>query len=60
MEKPYFIMMYSQSGKSAMPMVDDFEDVLFFETEQEARTCANEHDFCKALGFEVFDMDDAL
>lgn len=65
MNKPYFIMMYSQDATSAMPIVEGNEnafddDILFFETEEDARKCADDHTFCKALGYEILSMDEGL
>jgi hypothetical protein len=57
MEHPFFIMIYSQNGDSAMPMTDgDSGDVKFFGTEDEARIAGNEHFYAKAFGFEIFEI----
>jgi hypothetical protein len=56
MDKPYFIMMYSQDGSTAMPIIEENGDVTFFETEEEARELAKEHHFCFNFGYEIFEM----
>lgn len=37
MKNPYFVMMFAQSGESAMPIVDSDGEVKFWATEAEAR-----------------------
>ena len=60
MDRPFFIMMYSQNGKVAMPIIktDEHgnENVAFFGSEGEARSTAEDHEFCKAFGYEIFEM----
>jgi len=51
----FFIMMETQKGDKILPLVDDFDDPVLFETEEEAHRCAKEHDFCVAFGYEVFE-----
>lgn len=58
MEKPFFIMMYTQDGKLAMPITEENENVKFFASAQEARVCAFDHIYCKAFGFEIFNMNE--
>lgn len=64
MDKTFFIMMYTQNGKSAMPMItydeQENEHVAFFETEAEARSNAEEHPFARNFGYEIFDMSAGL
>ena len=61
MEKEYFVMMYSQNGKSAMPIMDEeLEEVFFWETEEEARQSMEKHHFAKNFGYEIFCMSDGL
>lgn len=57
MEKPYFVMIYSQSGNIAMPIMDeDHEEVYFWKTEEEARESMEKHTFAKTFGYEIFEM----
>jgi hypothetical protein len=60
MEKPFFIMMYNQRGNYAMPMLDsesgDDDEVKFFPTYEEAEECAKDHTYCKAFGYQIFEM----
>ncbi len=54
MRKDYFIMMSNQSGEAIFPIVDEDEDVMLFETHEAAHKLAEDHDFCKAFGYEIF------
>jgi hypothetical protein len=58
MDKPFFVMMYSQSGNTAMPIMADMEmeEVAFYATEQEARDMADNHGFASKFGYEIFEM----
>ena len=56
MHKPFFIMLYSPGRDKAWAVVDDFEDVLFFSTAQEARKKMVGHLYAEAYGFEVHKM----
>jgi hypothetical protein len=51
----FFIMMNNQSGTTIMPITDGEDDVMLFETEEEAREMAEEHHFCNKFGFEIFE-----
>jgi hypothetical protein len=51
-------MMYTQDGKLAMPITEENENVKFFASAQEARVCAFDHIYCKAFGFEIFNMNE--
>lgn len=51
----FFIMMNNQNGTTIMPIVNEDEEVMLFETEEEAREIAGEHYFCKAFGYEIFE-----
>lgn len=59
MKKPYFIMLYNPSGEGASPMTDDedFDEVAFFETEEEALDAGNKSKYAQAVGYEIFNMD---
>lgn len=56
----WFAMMYSQDGKTAMPIVreDDHgnELVKFWPSEAEAHEELDKHPFAKAFGYELFEM----
>lgn len=61
MDKPFFIMMYNQAGTRAMPITEgDDGDVAFYSSYKEAFDVAENHTFCKAFGYEIFDMTDGL
>jgi hypothetical protein len=51
----FFIMMNNQKGTTIMPIVDGDEEVMLFETEEEAEEIASLHPFCKAFGYEIFE-----
>ena len=57
MDKPFFIMLYNYGWKSAIPIVDDAGDVLFFPTAREARKTIVGHLYAEVHGFEVHEMD---
>lgn len=52
----HFVMMYSQDGNHAMPIVDGRGDVCLYITATDARNAIKDHPFAKAFGFEVFCM----
>lgn len=54
----YFIMIWSQDGRMAMPMIDKDspDDVAFYHTEEDARTMAKQHALCQAFGYEIHCM----
>jgi hypothetical protein len=64
MNKPYFIMAYSQDGERGIPITtyDDWggEQVVFFSSEKEARTMAKDQLLCAAFGYEVFNMEEGI
>lgn len=49
-------MIYGQSGNSAFPVVEENEEVAFFETYEEAFETAEDHFACQMLGYEIFSM----
>jgi len=49
----FFIMLNLPGGK-IVPLTDDDETAALYETEQEARDIAKEHQACSAYGFEIF------
>ena len=56
MEKPYFVMIYTQSKEGAWPLEDKWTDVAFFKSEQAARRFANKNQTATRWGFEVCKM----
>ena len=56
MEKPFFIMIYSQDGNLAFPMEEDMDLPKFFKSEGDARLAAEAHGACIAFGYEIFEM----
>lgn len=58
MDKPFFIMMYTQHGNNATPILKPGveENVAFYKTEEEAREIADKHPFANAFGYEIFEM----
>lgn len=55
MDKPFFVMLNWQNGRGAMPLVEDNDDVAFYATLEEAREAAENHDACRAFGYEIFE-----
>ena len=60
MEKPFFVIMYSQDGQLAMPITTDDsygnDEIAFWEMAREARAAMKDHPFAQAIGFEIFEM----
>lgn len=54
--KGFFIMMYSQNGEYIMPILDDNENVLIFGKYEDAKYEAETHDFCKAFGYDIYEV----
>ena len=52
-ENMYFIMMHNGLG-GAIPIENDSDGVAFFESEDAARECAENHGACCAFGYEIF------
>ena len=57
----FFVMMYSQDHKTAMPIMEslenDNEQVMFYPTRQAAHDDMTQHPYAQTLGYEVFSMD---
>lgn len=53
-EEKYFVMLFSQSGESITPLVGQNDEVLLFNTLNNARCAAKENIMGSAFGFEVF------
>lgn len=51
----FFVMINSQNRKFIMPIVDDNDDVVLYETEQAAREAMMGHVYAQAFGFEIFE-----
>ena len=60
MNKPYFIMMYAQQEEHAVPLIEEDENVAFYETYREAYEIAENHPYAKALGYEIFCMGEGI
>ncbi len=57
----FFIMMKSQDGKSAAPILRDEDngeqyDTAFYDTRKKAEDAIKDHTFCKAWGYEIFSI----
>lgn len=55
MNKPFFIMAYSQDGQSVIP-ITKFGELMQFETRQEAEEVAQHQFMCDLFGYEIFEM----
>ena len=51
----FFVMINSQSGNCIMPIVADDEEVMLFDTEEDAIDCADDNLYAKAFGYEIFE-----
>lgn len=66
MERPYFVMMYSQDGEKLMALMEDYPKfcichsiyVASFRTREEARECAQKHPHAPYLGYKIFNMNE--
>ena len=56
----FFVMMYSQDGNSAMPIMEslenDHEQVMFWPTRQDAHEAMIQHPYAQSFGYKVFNM----
>jgi len=48
--------MINNQKEGATPIVDENEDVIFFETMEEAKEVAKNHLACQAFGYEIFEL----
>jgi hypothetical protein len=56
MNQQFFIMLNSQSGCNIMPLVTEDNEVAVFPSEEAAREVADNHPYCQAFGFEIFEV----
>lgn len=56
MSKDFFIMLHSQSGDKVLPIVDENENVVLYESEEEAINAMKGHLYAESFGFEVFEL----
>ena len=52
----WFVMMYSQKGTHVMPLVDDDDEVMLWETEGEANDAAKDNLYANAFGFQAYEV----
>ncbi len=52
----WFVMMYSQKGDHVMPLVDDNDDPMLWETEGAANDAARENPYANAFGFQAYEV----
>jgi hypothetical protein len=52
----WFVMMWSQSGERVMPLVDDNDDPMLWDTEGEANDAARDNAFANAFGFQAYEV----
>ena len=55
-EGKWFVMMYSQNGQYVMPLVDEDENVLLFDSKEEAKDVGDMHHFANKFGFFVCEV----
>jgi len=54
MEKPYFVMLYNQSGDRLVPMLEDTGELAMYASAAEARADADANPMGKAFGYIVY------
>jgi hypothetical protein len=52
----WFVMMYSQSGAYVMPLVDDDQEVMLWDTEGVANDAARDNNYANAFGFQAYEV----
>ena len=52
----WFVMMYSQSGEHVLPLVDDDDNPMLWETEGAANDAARDNIFANAFGFQAYEV----
>ena len=52
----WFVMMYSQAGIYVMPLVDDNDEVMLWESEGAANDAARDNNFANAFGFQAYEV----
>lgn len=51
----YFVLLHKGSWPP-LPLVDENENIAWFETEEEASNVASENPLGEAFGFEIFEL----
>ena len=54
--KDFFIMLYNQKGDRAMPITDEDDNVVFFESLEAAKEAMKNNPYAEAFGFEIFEL----
>ena len=52
----WFVMMYSQSGEHVMPLVDENDDPMLWDTEGAANDAAKDNPYANAFGFQAYEV----
>ena len=52
----WFVMMYSQSGKHVLPLVDGNGDPELWDTEGDANDAAKDNPYANAFGFQAYEV----
>ena len=52
----WFVMMYSQKGNCVLPLVDDDDEVMLWDTESAAYTAAKDNPYAYAFGFKAYEV----
>lgn len=59
--KPYFVMLYTSADVGYVPMIDgDDNDLAMYDTEDEARSAAQNTSLGEAFGYEIFQMGEGV
>ncbi len=60
MEKPYFVMLRHPGGEYFLPLVDDDDECIQFETAIAAHAGARDSSLGSDCGYEIFDFREGL
>ena len=60
MDKPYFVMLYTQNGHGVAPLVDEKEEVCQFNSGADAFAAGQRNVMGAAFGFEVFEVGEGI
>jgi hypothetical protein len=52
----WFVMMYSQNGNHVMPLVDENDCTMLWDTEGEANDAARGNPYAHAFGFQAYEV----
>lgn len=60
MEKPFFAMLYNQSGTRLVPMCDPEGELYMYSTREDAALAAGRTAFGEHFGYEIYEAGDGV